>query len=376
MKKFWIWTALAVVAAVVIAVVGTRRGGSSGDIRIGAVLPLTGDAASYGTSLKRGMDFAVLEINRQGGISGRKLAIIFEDSQADPSKAVSAFNKLVAADRVPMVIGDMFSASTLALAPIAENKKVVLLSPTASAVELTAAGDYIFRIYPSDTYDGNFLARYITERLKARNVAILYLQVASISALVGVFEKEFSSHGGNIVFTEAYQEGAIDFRSQLLKARKADPDLIFFPGYLREMAMLLRQARELGVSKPFVTISTFFDPKVLELAGDCAEGVLFSAPFFDPTSSKPEEQKFCHGFHEQYNQPPDILAGYGYDAVNIAAEALRRSDTFTSDGIKNALYTIKDYPGVTGQTSFDANGDVVKSMRIMQVRNGKFVPLD
>jgi len=375
MKKIFtvLIVAVALVTAVVFAVNKSKTDGK--EIDIGAILPLTGDAGSYGTALKKGMDVAIDGINAQGGINGKKLVVVFEDSQADPAKAVSAFNKLRSVDQVPMVLGDMFSAGTLAIAPIAERNKIVLLSPTASAVDLTKAGDYIFRIYPSDTYDGTYLAQFASDKARAKTVAIMFMQVSSISAVVQVFQSEFEKAGGKVVSYEAYKEGDTDFRSQLAKAKASEPDIIFIPGYLKEMANLLRQAKELGIKTPFLTISTFADPQILALAGDAAEGVKFSSPAFDVKSTTPEMQTFVQMFHKNYNEEPDILAGYGYDVVNIAAQALRASGEITPDIIKQALYAIKNYPGVTGKTTFDSNGDVAKKLQMMCVKNGTFVPV-
>lgn len=372
MKKLWICIAICIVTILIIGIVSCAKKRPE-EIKIGAILPLTGDTASYGVALKKGMDLAIEKINSQGGINTKKLMVIFEDSQADPSKGVSAFTKLVTADKVPIVIGDMFSAGTLAMTPIAEKNKVVLLSPTASAVELTTAGDYIFRIYPSDTYDGIYLANFVSEKLKARSASIIYLQVTSISAVSQVFKERFESLGGIILGADSYKEGDTDFRGQLIKAKEDDPDIIFIPGYLKEMAMLLRQAKELAIKKTFLSISTFYDPKILELSGGAAEGVLFSSPFFDPKSASVEVEEFVESFKSKYNNEPDILAGYGYDVVNIATEAIKACYQMAPDNIKEELYNIKDYPGVTGKTSFDSNGDVVKELKMMQVKDGTFV---
>lgn len=362
--------------SVVFLVIFSVGCGKKEKIKIGAILPLTGDNGTYGVLLKRGMDLAVDEINSHGGVNGKKLIVIFEDSQADPSKAVSAFNKLVTVDKVPMIIGDMFSSSTLAIAPIAEKNKIVLMSPTASAIDLTNAGDYIFRIYPSDSYDGMYLANFSWNRLQIKSISIIYLQVASISALTQVFKERFELLGGKILSVESYKEGDTDFRSLLLKAKNTEPDIIFIPGYLREMAILLRQAKELGIKKPFLSISTFFDPKILKLAGDAAEGVLFSSPSFDPSSNLPEIKNFVNMFKAKYNEIPNILAGYGYDVVNITFAALKSINNVTPDNIKAALYNINNYPGVTGKTAFDSNGDVVKELKMMQVENVNFTSLN
>ncbi len=346
-------------------------------VRIGAIVPLTGDAAGYGISLKKGMDLAVEELNKQPDSAGRHLNIVFEDDRNLPQAGVSAFNKLVSVNHVPMVLGAMFSAVTLAIAPIAENQKIVLLSPTSSAIELTTAGDYIFRIYPSDSYDGQYLAKFASEKLHAKRVAIVTLQAASTTSISQLFKKLFTAAGGTVVLDETYQTGNTDFRAILTKINEQKPDLVFLAGTMNETAALLRQAKELGVKTTFLGISTLYDPKFLKLAGDAANGVLFSSPMFDPASQTPEMTNFVSAYHTKYGQAPDILAGYGYDTVNIAALAIdqaAKNGGATPDNIKTALYAIKDYPGVTGKMSFDQNGDVVKELRIMTVTGGKFVP--
>jgi len=354
----------------------TSQSSQNQPIKIGAIVPLTGDAAGYGTSLKKGMDLAVEEINKHPDSAGKHLNIVFEDDRNLPQAGVSAFNKLVSVDNVPTVLGAMFSAVTLAIAPIAESQKVVLLSPTSSAIELTTAGDYIFRIYPSDSYDGQYLATFANEKLHAKRVAVVTLQAASTTSISQLFKKLFTDSGGTVVLDETYQTGNTDFRAILTKINEQKPDLVFLAGTLNETAGLLRQAKELGVKNTFLGISTLNDPKFLQLAGDAADGVLFSSPVFDPTSQAPEMTNFVSAYRVQYGQDPDILAGYGYDTVNIAALAINQADKnggVTPDNIKTALYAIKNYPGVTGKMSFDKNGDVVKDLRIMTVSGGKFV---
>jgi len=372
-KRALVVLAIAALCIIGIFVVAVFHRSMDKGVTIGAILPLTGDSATYGSTLKRGMDLALEEVNAKGGINGKPLRIVYEDDAGKPTTGVTAFNKLVSADRAPLVIGGMFSAVTLAVAPVAERRKIVLLSPTSSAVELTNAGDYIFRIYPSDTYDGVFLAEFAFNALQARRVAIIYLQVSSVSAVTEVFKKEFESRGGVITVSEAYKEGVTDFRSQISKATKDNPDIVFIPGYLKEMSTLLRQATELGVSARFLSISTFYDPKILQLAGDAANGVMFSSPAFDPKSNSQETLGFVKAYQAKFGGEPDILAAYGYDVVKIAALALG-DGTASSDDIKANLYGIKNYPGVTGNTTFDSNGDVTKDLKILKVDDGLFVP--
>src|ERR1017187_747284 len=295
---------------------------SSKTVTIGAILPLTGEAASYGSPLRKGMALAIEEMNSRGGIQGKPLRIVYEDDQNKPQVGVTAFNKLTTVDRVPMVIGSMFSAVTLAVAPVAERDRVVLLSPTASAIELTSAGEYFFRIYPSDAYDGLFLANFAYDQLKARVASMVTLQATSTSSVSALFEKTFQSKGGEIRLREFYKEGTTDFRPLLSRISHMRQDLLFLPGSLNEMAILLRQARELGVNISKLSISTVYDPKILSLAGPAAEGIMFSSPVFSPASDTPSIRSFVELYRKTYNSQPDILGAYGYDVVNISALAL------------------------------------------------------
>lgn len=369
-RKGLIITAIALAVAIMGLLVwkGVEKGKETDTIKIGAILPLTGDLSSYATQLKKGMDLAT-ELRNQD--SERKIEILYEDDRGGAKDAVSAYRKLVDVNNVQLVIGGMFSSSTLAIAPAAEKDGRVLLSPTASAIDITDAGDYIFRIYPSDVYDGIFLANYAFDNLCAQSIAILYEQVASVSSISNKFKEIFTSRGGNIVYESGYPSDISDFTSLLMKVKQSKPDLVFIPGNIIPIANLLNQAKNMGIISKFMTISTAYDPKIVELSKSAAEGLLFSAPMFDSDGTSPEMQTFSQQYKEKYGEEPDILGGYGYDVVNIALQGL--SHGVVADSIKNVLYGISDFPGVTGNTTFDKNGDVVKDLKMMTIKNGKFV---
>jgi branched-chain amino acid transport system substrate-binding protein len=375
MKKPWWAVAVLAVLLATLTLLVLYSGPSPSSLVIGAMMPLTGDNAVYGRALRQGMQVAVAEINTSGGVNGRPLQLIYEDTQANPQLGVTAFQKLVDVDKCHLVLGGMFSAVTLAVAPLAERSHVVLLSPTSSAVELSTAGDYVFRIYPSDTFDGINAADFSYTTLGARRAAVLPLQVASTVAIAKVFQGRFVSLGGAMVFIETHKEGEVDFRVQLRRLAEAKPDVVFLPSYLNEMARLLRQHKELGMSQRILSISTFNDPAILNLAGDAAEGVIFSTPFFDPAAPDPLTSAFVAAYSSAYRESPNIWAGYGYDAVRVAAKALAGLGARPSgDAIRDALYAIEDFPGVTGNVTFDSNGDVAKDLRMMVVSDGAFKP--
>jgi len=373
-KGVWVLPVITVIVfAIMVCVIGCGKKVED-TIYTGAIIPLTGDNAEYGKALKNGMDIALSQINKDWLDKHKSLRIVYEDSKADPLVGVSAFKKLVEINKTPMVIGGMFSSVSLAIAPIAQTAKVVTLSPTSSSVDLTNAGQWFFRIYPSDTYDGKFLADFTHRKLNAKKVAILYLQLSSTTAIAKVFESEFTSLGGDVLLSEGHLKGTTDFRSTLTKLKGIGADIVFIPGYLNEMALILKQAKELGLDTQFVSISTFNDSKIIELAGDAAENVIFSTPSYDPSSSAKLTRTFVELYRNKYGDIPNIWAGYGYDVVRVAAKAIEMSNNKNdSNAIREALSLIADYPGVTGMVTFDLNGDVKKELDVLVVKNRKFV---
>jgi branched-chain amino acid transport system substrate-binding protein len=342
-------------------------------IKIGAVLPLTGDAAKYGQAAKKGIELALRDINDRGGINGVKVSVVYEDSQGTPKGAVSALQKLITTDKVPAVIGDLLSSNTLAMAPIANRSKVVVLSPTSSAPKITEAGDYIFRNCASDTFEGTVMAEFVYDKLKITRVAIIYINNDYGVGIRDVFKKTFSAKGGTIVAEEAFPQGATDFRNQIAKVKATKPQAVYIVGY-RELGQLLKQAAELGIKSQFLSTVMFEDPEILKVAGKAAEGVIYSARAYDPDGKDEHIQKFVKAFRAKYGEIPDIFAALSYDAMKILGLAMERGG-FTGDGIKKALYAIKHYPGVAGEVTFDHNGDVIQPATLKMVKDGKFVYL-
>lgn len=373
-RKIWIGIGIVVLVALAIVLIVTNTKKEPEEIKIGAIAPLTGDAAIYGLDLKKGMDLALEEINSRGGIKDKNIKIIYEDSQANPKVAVSAINKLINIDKVLMIIGDMFSSTTLAIAPIAQKSKIVLLSPTASAEAVPNTGDYIFSIYPSDAYDGKFLAEFSSKKLKKKNVAIIYVQADAMIVCKEAYKTTLANLGGKVIAEEDYAPKTDDFRSILSKIKPLNPDLIFLSGYLNELTKILRQAREIGITSQFITISTAYDVKLFELAGDSAEGIIISAPFYEPELKLSEVVRFREKFNKKYNEIPNVWAAYGYDVIKICCLAIENSRQKGTE-IKTELLNIKQYSGITGETSFLKNGSVEKTLRIIVVRNKEFTKL-
>jgi branched-chain amino acid transport system substrate-binding protein len=330
-------------------------------IKIGVLLPLTGDAAFYGESILQAVDFAAEQINESGGINGNKLKVIAEDSKGSPREGVTAFNKL----------GDAISSVTLAIAPIANKNNIVVLSPLSSAPEITNAGDYIFRNVPSDLLGGKVAAHFAIKNQNWKSLAILFVNNDFGTGLANAFIEEASILGGTILAKETYNFGSTDFRAQLTKIKYADPDAIFFVAY-QEASTILIQSKELGLKSNFLGTGLVEDPKIIEIAGEAAEGVFFTQLPYTPDLPFSSTKNFVKAFKETYNIEPNILAAYGFDSMNILAFALNNSD-LNSKSIKNELYKIKEYEGVTGIISFDMNGDVAQPMGVKIIKNGEFI---
>jgi len=341
------------------------------EIKIGAILPLTGDAAQYGDSIKKGVDLALTQINSKGGIKGRPVTVIYEDSKAVPADGVAAFQKLVDVNRVIAVIGDAVSSVTLAFAPIAEKNRVVVLSPLSSAPVLTNAGDFIFRNVPSDLYGGRVAAYFAVKDQGWQKLAILYINNDFGVGLKRVFSENVESLGSQIVAGEAYEPGTRDFRTQLLKIRATNPEAIFIVGY-GEVPQILIQAKEIGLKIKFLGTGLLENPNVIKVAKEAAEGIYFTQLQYDASSNDPLVMAFVGTFTKKYNAKPDIIAAYGYDAMELLSFAIERSN-LTSEGIRDQLYKVKNFHGVTGDITFDKSGDVIQPLGIKTVRNGQFV---
>lgn len=335
-------------------------------IKIGAILPLTGDGAKYGEEARNGIELALEDLKDP------KIRVIYEDDQGTANGAINAFNKLVESAKVPVIIGPMYSSTALAVAPLGERKKVVIFSPSASSPELTQAGDYFFRNWPSDVFEGGEMARFAYNTLRLRTFAILSVNLDYGVGLTKVFEKVFKSLGDQILTIEYYEQGATDFRTQLNKIKPLKLEAIYLPGYYAEIGLILRQAKEIGLKTKFLSCVGFDNPKVLEIAGNAAEGVIFARPYYNPESEDPIVKSFVERFTKKYGVAPGIYAAHAYDALKIVVQAIKEGG-YTAEGIKKALYSIKNFLGVTGNTSFDENGDVVKPIQILKVENGKFV---
>ncbi|MBF0605150.1 MAG: ABC transporter substrate-binding protein [Nitrospirae bacterium] len=371
-------SSIATVASLVFAIATDRpvyAGEDPVPIRIGAISPFTGDGARYGEAARSGIDLAVSEINAKGGIHGRQVSIQYEDDKGNPKDAVSAFNKLVHADGVPAVLGPFYSGNVLAVAPIANRERVVLLTGSATSDNIREAGEFVFRVCPSNDEQARTLARYARERLQLKSAFILYRNADYGVTLWKAFEKTFVDMGGVIVGKEAVDPDASTVKAQLTLVKAAKPDLIFAAMHYPEASALLRESKEMGVPSLIMGTDGAHDPKLLELAGNAAENSYWVTIGWGNLNPDSAASMFHKAYRSRYHQEPGVYSGLYYDAAHVLANAMT-AVTSTMDGssIHNALVNIR-YEGPTGVTKFDQKHDVSKSFTVYQVKEGNFIPV-
>lgn len=343
------------------------------EIRIGEFGSLTGGTATFGTSTHDGVILALEEINAAGGLLGKPVRVITEDDQSKPEEAVTAVLKLVKQDRVVAVIGEVASSRTLAAAPVCQANGIPLLSPASTNPKVTQVGDYIFRACFIDPFQGSTMAKFAMNTLKARRFAILTDIKNDYSVgLAQFFRDTVKSLGGEIVSEQSYSEGDIEFKAQLTAIAGANPDAIFVPGYYTECALVARQARELGLRQPLLGGDGWDSPKMVEIGGAAVEGAYFSNHYSEE-EKRPEVQKFINDYKRKYaGRVPDAMAVLGYDAMKMMADAIRRAGSTDGKAIRDALAGTKNFPGVSGSVTIDADRNARKSIVVLKIEGGRF----
>lgn len=371
--------ATALIAVAIVALVAftlMRRGSSGGDtneVKIGVMLPLSGGAAALGKACLNGAQLAIEEANARKSEGDPAIRLLIQDDQAKPATGLSVFEKFVSVDRVKVILGPLASGVALAVAPVAERNQTVLLSPGASAPALTTAGDYIFRNEISEQYGARMQADLAATPLALTKVALLYVNNEYGVGTVQVFKARFEELGGTIVADEAFATGATDFRTALTKIKAAAPDAVFVV-WQDDIVNIVKQKDELGVGGMVYTTAIFESPEVLAKLGPLAEGVIYTYyGTFDVHASSGPAAEFTKNYEARFHQPPDYYSALGYDAGAILGKALRDA-SFQTQHLKDALYRIQGFPGISGETSFDKNGDVTKPVSLKIVRGGKFAP--
>jgi len=344
-------------------------------IKLGSVLRLS-VGSEHGIPSKRGVELAVDEVNKAGGINGRKVEVIFEDEKDSPTACVTAVQKLINVDKVVAIIGPMTSGGVLAAGPTAEAAKKICITPTATSPKVSGMGEFVSRACSRIDQQSRELTAYVVKNWKPKSVGILFSNEPYGKGCADLFGKDFEAAGIKVVAKESFNRGARDFKSELTKIKAANPDILFIPGYTQETAPAAAQARQLGMNQKVLGVYGDMDKVYIELAGKAAEGHVIASEY-DEDYQTPRNEKFKKLYYElaqKNNDPVNIMfAALTFDSTGLLLEGMKKYGP-TSEGIQKFMKETKNFDGVTGKLSFDKTNDCVKgALYLLEVKNGKYV---
>ncbi len=351
---------------------GGGSGAVTGDtILIGEVGSLTGSEATFGISTRNAIELALREVNAAGGVKGKRVDVRVYDDQSKPEEAANAATRLINQDQVLLILGEVASTNSIAMANKAQPAHVPMISNASTNPKVTQIGDYIFRVCFIDPFQGYVMAKFAHDNLKFTKVAILRDLASDYSqGLADVFKRKFTEMGGKIVGEETYSKGSTDFRSQLTAIKRLQPDGIYVPGYYTDIGVIARQARELGITAKLMGGDGWDSEKLFELGGAAVEGNFFSN-HYSPDDPNPRIQKFIADYKAAFGAVPDALAALGYDAAMVAVDAMKRATTLDRASVRDAIAATKNFPGVTGTITLDEHRNASKPAVVLEVGKGK-----
>jgi branched-chain amino acid transport system substrate-binding protein len=338
-------------------------------VKIGTIQPITGKIAVYGKTVSQAVTLAVEEANAAGGVNGKKIELVTEDDAFNPDNTVAAFKKLTTKDKVLAVVGALTSNCTLAITNLAQAAKIPLITPTSTNDKVTDAGNYIFRACYKDSFQGKVVGQFAASGLKAKVAGVLFDKANDYSfGLKSNFEDAFTAAGGKVV-SESYTGDTKDFNAQIANIKAAKPDVIFLPDYYNTVALISKQLRAAGLKQPLLGADGW-DEAVgtgqTELVGS------YYSNHYSPEQGSDAIKAFVSAYKTRWNDEPNALSALGYDATKMLIQALIDADTakkLTSDGVRDALAAVKG-SYVTGNISFDAQNNPVKSAVVLEIVKG------
>ncbi|MCX6381500.1 MAG: ABC transporter substrate-binding protein [Armatimonadetes bacterium] len=342
-------------------------------IKIGEYGSLTGDNSTFGISTHRGIQLAIEETNAAGGINGKKLELISEDDNSKAEQAKTVVQKLVSNEKVIAVIGEVASSRSIMAAPVCQDAKVPMVSPSSTNPKVTAIGDYIFRVCFTDDFQAVVAAQFAWDQ-GYKNVAVFTDVKSDYSKAFGeLFAKKFKTLGGKVAAEPTYQSGDVDFKAQLATIKGATPDAVLIPGYYTEVGTIARQAREVGLSVPLFGGDGWESDQLIPGAGIALEGCFFTNHFFSHDMTEPHILSFIAAFQKiNPGKQPGALDALGYDAAKVIIEALKRAKSLDSVALRDAIAETKDYQGVAGKITLDANRNARKEAVLFKIVGKEF----
>jgi branched-chain amino acid transport system substrate-binding protein len=352
-----------------LAVAADSPGKPAGDpILIGHYGSLTGSEATFGKSTSNGIRLAMKEVNASGGVNGRMVELKEYDTRGDAGEAKLAVERLVKSDKVVAVLGEVASKLSLAGAPVCQEAKVPMITPSSTNEKVTQVGDYIFRVCFIDQFQGFAGAKFAIQNIKAKNAAILVDQAQAYAVGLGQeFKTNFQSMGGKISTEQNYTGGAQDFTAQLTAIRSQKPDVIYIPGYYNDIGNIALQARKLGITAPMLGGDGWDSSELANIAKDAIEGSFYTN-HYAPDQPDAAVKNFIAAYKKEFGgATPDGLAALGYDAAKLLFDAMKRAKGSSSADLRDAIAATKGFPGVTGTITINAKRDAEKSAVIVEM---------
>jgi branched-chain amino acid transport system substrate-binding protein len=346
---------------------------ATGELIIGHYASLSGGTAHFGQDTDKALRLALEQINAQGGVKGRQLKVVTVDTRGDSAEATNAVSRLIDVNKVTAVIGEVSSSLSLAGGRVAQRRGIPMVSPSSTNPKVTQIGNFIFRVCFLDPFQGKVMARFARDTLHMDKVAVLRDVKNDYSiGLADAFIAAFKEAGGSIVVEQSYSQGDTDFSAQVTAIKGANPQGIFVPGYYSEVGAIARTAQRLDLKVPLMGGDGWDAPDLFKIAGDALEGSYFSNHFAVDAASD-QAKRFVADFTAKYGVGPTGLGALGYDALGVLADAMKRANSLSATDIRDALAATKDFAGVTGNISMDANRDAQKSAVVVKITGGRAV---
>lgn len=351
--------------------------GNKEPIKIGFLGAKTGDVAIYGLNTLKGLNMAVEQINKDGGLLGRQVQLVEEDNAGQKDQAINITNKLISQDKVVAIVGDPTTGITRVAGQIANSKKTVILSAGSTGTNVVEIGPYVFRDTLLDTIAAPATMKYIIQEKGWKNVALITSKNNDYSvSLSKIFTDAINANGGKIAIEEFIQDKDTDFSGQITKIKAVNPDVIVFSGYYTEGALIMKKAREVGIKAVMVGGDGLQGDDFMKLGGAAVEGSISYAGF-SPEQPTPNTEKFINAFKgKNNNELPDLFAAQGYDALMLIAKSIKDANSAEPEKFKDTLAATKNYDGVSGTITFQASREPIKSpVYLLDVKGGKFALL-
>jgi len=347
-------------------------------IKLGFLGAKTGEVANYGIPAEKGMKLAIEELNAKGGVLGKQLEGIYEDNKGDSSEIANIATKYITKDKVVAMVGDPCTGLTKVAAQIAQKNQVVVFSGGATGTGVVEVGDYIFRNTLLDQFAVPVVVDWMTSKQGWKNFAIITSMNNGYStALTPVFKQAINDKGGKIVLEDSINDKDTDFTAQVTKLKNAQADVLVFTGYYTEAALIMNEAQKKGLDIKLVGGDGLYGQDLAKLGQKAVEEKVIFYCGFSSDKPSPESDKFVKAYQAKYNEEPDMFSAQYYDAVMILAKAMEDAKSSDPKIFKNELAKLKDYPGVSGVTSFRADREPLKSTVFLQtVKDGKWALVD